>query len=102
MAGQRRHEAPELGGMVQRVIRSLVARAAEGDTEAIEELATISRVAGLAVPYAAQLAHERMGYSYTELAGVLGVTRQAARQRALGAVDRVATEAPRLVVPPPA
>lgn len=82
MAAQRKHEAPEIGAMARRVIRSLVRRAAEGDTEALEQLAQLDGIIGHAVSEAMAAMHDRAGYSHTELAGVLGVSRQAALKRA--------------------
>jgi len=79
-----RHESPELGDAILRLLRALVTRASEGDTEAIEQLRRIELLAPAALVKAARHAHERAGYSYTELADVLGVSRQAAHQR----VDR--------------
>lgn len=83
MSGQRRHESPELGDAVLRMLRGLVTRAAEGDTEAVEQLARVERLAGVATTLGGRLAHDAAGYSFTELGAVLGVSRQAARQRAL-------------------
>lgn len=88
MGEQQRHEAPEIGGMVRRMMRALVRRAAEGDTEALEQLASLtdeSRYAQTAAIILMQ-SGERMagdGYSFGHLAGVLGVTRQATRQVAV-------------------
>jgi hypothetical protein len=79
---QRRHEAPAVGDAIVRMLRGLVTRAAEGDTEAIEQLARVEQLAPIATSLGGRLAHDAAGYSYTELAGVLGVSRQAARQRA--------------------
>lgn len=81
---QRRHESPELGAMIRRMVRALVRRAAEGDTEALEQLAIVERDVPMAVSVAiARMNVGEAGYSYTELAGVVGTTRQAARQRAV-------------------
>lgn len=82
MSGQRRHEAPDLGDAIVRMMRALVARAAEGDTEAVEQLARVEQLAGTAMSLGGRLAHDEAGYSYTQLGDVLGVSRQAARQRA--------------------
>lgn len=82
-ARQRRHESPDLGDAILRMLRGLVTRAAEGDTEAVEQLARVEQLAGVATSIGGRLAHDRAGYSYTELGTVLGVSRQAARQRAL-------------------
>lgn len=62
------------------MIRALVDRAAEKDTEALEQLAALE----LLVPAATQLAgHQlhRAGYSHSELAAVLGISRQASVKR---------------------
>lgn len=80
MATQRHRESSEIGAMAQRVMRALVRRAAEGDTEALEVLVTIQAEASDHIASAGQEL-VTFGYSYGELASVLGVTRQAARQR---------------------
>jgi hypothetical protein len=80
---QLRHEAPDVGDAIVRMMRGLVTRAAHGDTEAIEQLARIEQLAPVATSLAGRLAHDHKGYSYTELGAVLGTTRQAARQRAM-------------------
>lgn len=85
MSQQRRHEAPELGAMIRRMVRSLVRRAAEGDTEALEQLAQLEAELPTATTCAMALMNhaedQRTYYSYGELANVLGVSRQAVRQR---------------------
>lgn len=83
MGAKREREAPEVGAMVGRCLRALVRRAADGDTFALEQLATIERDLSGYVAEAGAAMHT-YGYSYTELAAVLGVTRQAARQRFIG------------------
>lgn len=80
---QRRHEAPDLGDAIVRMLRGLVTRAAEGDTEAIEQLARVEQLAPAATSMGVQLARDRAGYSFTELGRALGISRQAARQRTL-------------------
>ncbi len=77
---RRRREAPEIGSFMRRMFRALVARAAEGDTEALEVLADLEKASTAALGEAMRAAHAR-GYSWTELADLVGVTRQAARQR---------------------
>lgn len=72
-----------MGDAIVRMLRGLVTRAAEGDTEAIEQLARIEQLAPVAMSLGGRLAHDAAGYSYTELGNVLGTSRQAARQRAL-------------------
>lgn len=82
---QRRHEAPEVGAMVRRMVRALVRRAAEGDTEALEQLAQLEAELPTATTCAVammQAGTDGNAYSFTELANVLGTSRQAARQRA--------------------
>lgn len=87
MSDQRRHESPDLGDAIVRMLRGLVTRAAEGDTEAVEQLVRIERLAPVATSVGGRLAHDAAGYSYTELARVLCVSRQAARQRAVTVWD---------------
>lgn len=82
-AGQLKHEAPELGDAVVRLLRALVTRSAHGDTFAIEQLARIEELAPIATSIGARLAHDHNGYSYTQVAAATGVSRQAARQRAV-------------------
>lgn len=80
MASQKRHESPELGSAVARLIRALVDRAADGDHEALEQLAALE----LLIPRATTLAGHSMhgyGYSHAELAAILGVSRQASVKR---------------------
>lgn len=77
---QRKHEAPEIGAMARRVTRSLVVRAQEGDPEALEQLASLAVEVNDAIANAARGLHDR-GHSWTWVGGVLGITRQAARQR---------------------
>lgn len=79
MSGQRRHESPELGDAIARMMRGLVTRAAEGDTEAVEQLQRISQLAPIGLRLGVQQAHE-FGYSWAELGAVLNSTRQNAQQ----------------------
>lgn len=80
MSRQRKHEAPEMGAMIDRVLRALVRRAGDGDTEAIEQLA---RLAGEIDGHvtASLVAGREFGYSLADLANVTGTTRQAVSQR---------------------
>lgn len=88
---QRRHESPELGDAIVRMMRGLVTRAEEGDQEAIEQLRRVEQLAPIALDLGAYLAHERKnGYSWTQIADFMGVTRQGARQRCTAALARVA------------
>lgn len=82
---QQRHESPELGAAAARIMRALVRRASDGDSEALEQLAALELLA----PVATQLAGWSMNrsdtpsthYSCGELAQVLGISRQAAVKR---------------------
>lgn len=72
---------PERLTRAQRELRSLVSEVGENDPEAfasLVELAAWLRDVGLPKAVLAQLGR---GYSWTEVARALGVTRQAARQR---------------------
>lgn len=80
MTNKRERESPEIGAMASRVLRALVRRAADGDTFALEELARLERELPARITEALSEL-QRWGYSYTELGAVLGITRQAARQR---------------------
>lgn len=80
MSGQRRHESPEVGDAIVRMMRGLVARAGEGDTEALEQLARIEDLAPIATGLGVRFGHS-FGHSFTELGDALGVSRQAARMR---------------------
>lgn len=73
-------EASDIGAMMGRMFRSLVARAETGDTEALEVLVELQRQSGNHVRAAAQELIA-FGYTYADLAQVLGVSRQAATKR---------------------
>lgn len=77
---QRRHESPDVGAAAARMMRALVVRASEGDTEALEQLTALEALAGHAVQLAGSELHT-WGYSYGELAAVVGTNRQAAVKR---------------------
>jgi hypothetical protein len=79
-ARKREREAPEVGAMARRVLRALVRRAADGDTEALEQLLILAGELPAAIHDAGVGLH-RFGYSYTEIGTVAGITRQAARER---------------------
>lgn len=80
MTAQARHEAPELGAAVARMLNALIRRAAEGDQEALEALAGLEDLTRQATTSALTLARDR--YSLNELATVTGTSRQAVSQRA--------------------
>jgi hypothetical protein len=73
-------EAPELGGMLRRMAAAMARRAGEGDLDALVELCEVERAVGSSIKAGAQDAHS-FGYSWTDIAAALGLTRQAARQR---------------------
>lgn len=75
-----RPECPEVGSAARRMIRALVRRAEEGDTESIEQLVETRRHLDGAITNAGRALHS-FGYSFTELGDVLGTSRQAARER---------------------
>lgn len=81
MSDQPRHEAPEVGAAVLRMVNGLIRRAADGDTEAIEALYVIEGMAPHATNAALSLARTDAGYSLAELATVTGTTRPAIQQR---------------------
>lgn len=79
---RKEREPSEVAGAVRRMLAALVARAVAGDLVALEELAAIAGEADVAVSLAMAGAHSGpAAYSWTEIAGALNVTRQAARQR---------------------
>lgn len=74
------YEAPEIGAMIDRMLRALVRRAGEGEQEAIEQLVQL----GDRLPaYQARalVAGREFGYSLAELATATGTSRQAVSQR---------------------
>ena len=74
------YEAPDMAAAISRMTRGLTRRAAEGDLEALSALAEAERAAHLALEAAGAAAHDH-GYSWTEIARELGITRQAAQHR---------------------
>lgn len=85
MSVQQRHESPELGDAIVRMMRALVTRAGEGDTEAVEQLRRIEQLAPSATSLGYGWAHRDAGYSWGELAQVTGTSRQAVLKRAVTA-----------------
>jgi hypothetical protein len=63
------------------MLRGLVARATEGDLEAIEQLRALEAAAGVHVGLAVAGALQNQGYSWAQLAPALGTTRQSASER---------------------
>lgn len=84
MSDQRRHESPDVGDAIVRMMRGLVTRAAEGDWEALEQLARLEQLTPAAMSLGMRLAHDGpAAHSYTVLGDVVGTSRQAARQRSM-------------------
>lgn len=81
------YEASDVAAMVERMLRALERRASTGDTEALVELAKLERGMSDHVGRAGAALHQ-FGYTYGELAGELGVSRQAARARFAGHDER--------------
>lgn len=75
-------EAPEVGSAALRMMRALVRRAGQGDTEALEWLARLERELPELISEAIVGGRE-FGYTYADLGQCLGISRQAARQRAI-------------------
>lgn len=69
-----------MGAAALRMMRALVRRAGEGDTEALEWLAHLEAELPRLMNEAGAAAHDH-GYTYTVLGQCLGISRQAARQR---------------------
>lgn len=69
-----------MAGFLRRVSKALVRRAAEGDLETLSAIRQVQEDMDAALESAAQAAHAA-GYSWTEIARELGISRQAARQR---------------------
>lgn len=84
MTSQDRHESPEIGSAIARLVRGLVERAAAGDSEALEQLAALEQLLPHAVQVAGHALHKGgsvQGYSFSELGAILGISRQAALKR---------------------
>lgn len=78
-------ETPEFGAMVRRMVKAYGARVAAGDIESLAQLVELRADVDRHIADAAAALHQdhgdRPGYSWTDIARVLGITRQAARQR---------------------
>jgi hypothetical protein len=74
-----------MAGMVRRVTRAMVRRAAAGDLHALTALRQMREYVDQATRAAAQELHDPIewsgGYSWTVIAQELGISRQAARQQ---------------------
>lgn len=77
----REREAPAQGAAVLRLLRGLVARATEGDLEAVEQLRMVEAQAPMFLGLAVAGARHHAGYSWAQLAPALGTTRGSASER---------------------
>lgn len=77
-----RHEAPEIGAMIERMLKALARRAGDGEAEAVEQLAGLEHIVveqlGRAVRAHRQAPAEA---SWQQLGELLGTSRQAAHRR---------------------
>lgn len=77
-----RYEAPEIGAMIERMLKALARRAGEGEAQAVEQLARLEAVS--AEQLGAGVRAHRTGpasASWTEIGKLLGTSRQAAHER---------------------
>lgn len=74
-----------MGAMLGRMLRAMARRAGDGDLESLVELRQLSTMLDQAIVDGARQAHDGAGFSWTEIADALGISRQAARQRFGGA-----------------
>lgn len=79
-APPRRKEPIQQGAMIGQLVDALAGRAAGGDLDPLVALHKVSRQLDDAMTVAA-IEARRAGHSWTTIAGELGVSRQAARQR---------------------
>lgn len=93
MRKRKAYESRDVAAAAGRMIRGLVKRAATGDQEALWELVQLQANVNDAINEAGARMHVQAGYTYTTLAGELGISRQAARQRFQPAVDALKLEA---------
>lgn len=77
---RRRYESPDMGRAIERQVYALVTRCLEGDTEALEELARVHTVVNRAILAGARGLYAR-DYTWADIGGLLGISRQAASQR---------------------
>jgi hypothetical protein len=73
-------ENPEYAAFIRRILRAYSRRIASGDIEALTDLTTLQTELDTALTSAVTGLREQ-GYSWTDIARPLGVTRQAAQQR---------------------
>jgi ribosomal protein S20 len=73
-------ENDEYASFIRRVIRAYARRVAAGDVDALADMAGLATELDEAISQAI-IGLRKAGYSWAEIAGRLGVTRQAAQQR---------------------
>lgn len=87
MSPRSHREAPELGAACVRMMRALARRAGEGELEALEQLAFLQDALQLQLGAAVagyrefRPAANAAPYSWTDVARILGITRQSAWER---------------------
>jgi hypothetical protein len=78
---RREVENPEFAAFTRRVLRAYARRAGAGDLDALEDLARLrEELEGHMADVVAALRGD-WAYSWAEIAGALGISRQAAQQR---------------------
>jgi DNA invertase Pin-like site-specific DNA recombinase len=79
---RRQVENPEYIAFVRRILRALSRRAGAGDLDALAELARLrDELDGHLADVVTMLRAEPCCYSWQEIAGALGITRQTAQER---------------------
>jgi hypothetical protein len=74
-------ETPDYAAFLKRIIRAYSKRIAEGDIEALADLAGVVAELDHAIAQAVIQLRTNYGYSWADIARPLGITRQAAQQR---------------------
>ncbi|MFB4293433.1 hypothetical protein ACBI99_37750 [Nonomuraea sp. ATR24] len=74
-------ETPDYAAFLKRIIRAYSKRIAEGDIEALADLAGVVAELDHAIAQAVTQFRAQHGYSWADIARPLGITRQAAQQR---------------------
>jgi hypothetical protein len=74
-------ENDEYAAFARRVIRAYTRRVTQGDIDALADMARLADELDIAISHAVTGLRARHGYSWTDIAARLGITRQAAQQR---------------------
>lgn len=80
MSARRTVENPEYAAFLRRTLGAYARRVAAGDVEALPELVELSTCLDNTIQTAVD-GLRQFGYSWTEIASRLGISRQAAQQR---------------------